>query len=184
MARGGLTHQRAEGHDAEQPLQEDAEAVHERAALAAARAGRGGGRRPSRQRAARVPGGALHGPPGRPGRSGASLPRGRATNRGAGDRTATRAGSRASAPRPALRRRNPTSETAALDWPGPARGRGYGACVSPGAGLGRPARRRKAGLRTGPWVPGAGGTHQVSPVARTRVRTLGPRAPVGSWDGL
>lgn len=82
VARGGLTHQRAEGHDAEQPLQEDAEAVHERAALAAARAGRGGGRRPSRQRAARVPGGALHGPPGRPGRSGASLPRGRATDRG------------------------------------------------------------------------------------------------------
>lgn len=35
-----LTHQGAEGHDAEQPLQEDAEAVHEGAALAAARPGR------------------------------------------------------------------------------------------------------------------------------------------------
>lgn len=55
----GLTHQRAEGHDAEQPLQEDAETVHERAALAAARPGRGGGG-PDRQPAARVPRGALH----------------------------------------------------------------------------------------------------------------------------
>lgn len=45
----GLTHQRAEGHDAEQPLQEDAETVHERAALAAARSGRDCGGRPSRQ---------------------------------------------------------------------------------------------------------------------------------------
>lgn len=57
----GLTHQCAEGHDAEQPLQEDAETVHERAALAAARPGRDRGGRPAGQSAAHVPSRALHG---------------------------------------------------------------------------------------------------------------------------
>lgn len=72
----GLTHQSAEGQDAEQPLQEDAKTVHERAALAAARPGRDGGGRPARQSAARVPSGALHGGPG-------------GGTRGAADRTAS-----------------------------------------------------------------------------------------------
>lgn len=57
----GLTHQCTEGHDAEQPLQEDAETVHERAALTAARPGRDRGGRPSRQSAAHVPSRVLHG---------------------------------------------------------------------------------------------------------------------------
>lgn len=156
LRRGGgprLTHQRAEGHDAEQPLQEDAETVHERAALAAARPGHDGGGRHTRQSTARVPSGALHGGPGRGARGAAS---GTASLPAEAAPPSREPGARSLSPEPVspLRgplgaARNPTSEIAAPDWLYPAWGR---ACAAPalpfgGRGSGR-ARGRGRGSQS------------------------------------